>query len=730
MRKLGLTRSAVGVTPRFAAIALFAIATAIGTKGSAQPFPIPPELAKQLPPGLLPPGFGSGSSAPGSTGTPATNSGKWSGALPGAPVETPPPGIAEWTVLVYADADNDLEGPILDDLDEMERIGSVKGVNVVIQIDRWRPHPASPMANRDDKTNGDWDQAKRFFVTRDDGSTKINSLELQDLGEIDMSHPKELHDFLVWGIKKFPAKKYALVMEDHGSGWKGAFVDEKAPPEKSPMMMMLAELQTGLSTGLKDAGIAKLDLFATDACLMSTLEVADAISPYVKYWVASEELQPGPGFEYTLALGAVAQNPKLDGVGLGKAFVNAMRLGYGPTSKFHDPTVTSALFDMGKIPAVRTAVDKLAKVMAADLEANKIPMGMASEVVDTFGPRTDPISGPKDGFADLVQVAAVVRDTSTKSDSKSAATAVITALDASRLDKHMGEDRPHARGMSIWLPPPEVVAKGLAHYRKTPFGKTSPWADLLNIYSNAFSLSTAPKVSAITVGKNAGNPFGGERAVTAEIEGEVRNAVMVISQDFFGIKAPVEILGVTDPSLYKKLPEGPGVTAWKKSKNTISAKWTPMYATLQGKGGMEFPLVVNRVRLDSTSFDANVGLREIGGTEETVMLRFSMPKGSFTGSKLLSGYFIDKVQGQDFYTPFSPAKLPAGKVAFEPRYTVVDASGKSSQLKVPLVSVKWDKVEDLKVVQRPMIPGKYDITILAEDFNGHVGVGKASTTIP
>lgn len=140
--------------------------------------------------------------------------------------------------------------------------------------------------------------------------------------------------------------------------------------------------------------------------------------------------------------------------------------------------------------------------------------------------------------------------------------------------------------------------------------------------------------------------------------------------------------------------------------------------------------MVNRVRVDSTSFDADVNLRVVGGPFETVMLRFSMPKGGFTGSKLLTGYFIDKVQGQDFYTPFSPAKLPPGKVAFEPSYTMVNASGKAVNVPVPLISVKWDEIEDLKVMKRPMLPGKYDVTVLAEDFNGHVGIGKGSTTIP
>jgi hypothetical protein len=545
-----------------------------------------------------------------------------------------------------------------------------------------------------------------------------------------MSHPKELASFIAWGVQRFPAKHYALVMEDHGSGWRGGFVDEKAPPEAVPIMMTIEELQLGLADGVKAAGIGKLDVFATDACLMAMLEVGDAIAPSVKYWVASEELQPGPGFEYSLAFGALAKDPKMDGAAFGKAFVDAMRTSYGKDSKTHDPTVTSAAFDMTKVPAIRAAVDALAKVLASDMEGAKVPLGMSSEVVDLFGGGSNPVSGPKDGFADLVQVAAVVRETSSKKEAKVAAQAVIAAVDAARLDRYMGDDRPNGRGMSIWMPPPEVVSKGLLAYRKTPFGKSSPWADMLNLYGNAFAVATAPKVSNIVVGKNPSNPFGGERPVTAQIEGDVRGALMIVSQDFLGNKVPVEVVAITDPALYKKLPEGPGVTAWKKGVNTVSAKWTPQYATLQGKGGMEFPLVVNRTRYDSSSFDADVGLRILGGQDETVMLRFAMPKGaSYAGSKLLTGYFIDKVQGQEFYTPFQPQKLPASKVAFEPQYTIVDANGKTSVLKLP-IQVKWDTIEDLKIQVRPMIPGKIDVTIVAEDFMGNVGVGKTSTTIP
>ena len=43
---------------------------------------------------------------------------------------------AEWAILVYHDADCDLEAPMLDDLDEMLAAGDTKEVKVVAFVDR------------------------------------------------------------------------------------------------------------------------------------------------------------------------------------------------------------------------------------------------------------------------------------------------------------------------------------------------------------------------------------------------------------------------------------------------------------------------------------------------------------------------------------------------------------------------------------------------------------------
>jgi len=56
-----------------------------------------------------------------------------------APVLVTPPAraaTAEWTILVYMDADNNLEDAGIADFLEMARVGSTSLVNIVVQFDR------------------------------------------------------------------------------------------------------------------------------------------------------------------------------------------------------------------------------------------------------------------------------------------------------------------------------------------------------------------------------------------------------------------------------------------------------------------------------------------------------------------------------------------------------------------------------------------------------------------
>ena len=164
----------------------------------------------------------------------------------------------EWLVMLYQNADDEvLEGDIYTDLNEAELIGSTEDVIIVSQFDRY---------DGAFDGDGDWTTAKRYLVTQDDDLTAVNSEELEDLGEIDSGAPETLADFMIWAITNFPAKKYALILSDHGAGWMGGWNDD-APVEGSSLSVN--EIDQALAYAISETGIEQLEFIGFDACPVS-----------------------------------------------------------------------------------------------------------------------------------------------------------------------------------------------------------------------------------------------------------------------------------------------------------------------------------------------------------------------------------------------------------------------------------------------------------------------------
>ena len=82
--------------------------------------------------------------------------------------------VAEWTILVYMVADNNLESAGIEDLNEMEQVGSTEEVNIVVQMDRHKEY---------DTSNGDWTGTKRFYITQDSDTETITRVGIEDISE-------------------------------------------------------------------------------------------------------------------------------------------------------------------------------------------------------------------------------------------------------------------------------------------------------------------------------------------------------------------------------------------------------------------------------------------------------------------------------------------------------------------------------------------------------------------
>ncbi len=266
----------------------------------------------------------------------------------GGGTKTPPlapVGTKGWTVLVYMTADNNLEGDALKDLTEMASVDSGADLRFVVQADRAVGQAAGAILNL-----GDFTTAKRFVVRRGLVQDQV------DLGELNMGLTSTLADFVTWGIKTYPGERYMLVFWDHGGGWKGFGWDDSAIIAGEPDHLSLDRIAAGVQQGLAATTVARFDVIGFDACLMATIEVAESVKPYASYLLASEETEPGHGWDWAAFGGGGLLSP----IDLGKKVIDGF-WAQSSSAPWNDAAgVTLSLVDLGMLGPIETAMASLA----------------------------------------------------------------------------------------------------------------------------------------------------------------------------------------------------------------------------------------------------------------------------------------------------------------------------------------------------------------------------------
>jgi len=272
-------------------------------------------------------------------------------------------------------ADNNLDPFSVLDIKEMAKVGSGDSVEVLIEIDRisqGQEH-GDPLPGV-----GDFTDARRLRVVK--GQVE----ELEILGEKDLSQPSELAKFISWGIGRAPADHVALVLWDHGGAETGYGVDETSG---GPPMSI-----SGIATALKDGlGGKKLDILGFDACLMGQIEVAHALAPYARYFVASEESEPGPGWEWSAVVSMASTRPTPEA--LAASIPSSYVAGINAQAPKAADALTLAAIDLDKIGAVWDAQQALGQaVMDAVTAGNAAGVARAFADADRFAVAAAPLA--------------------------------------------------------------------------------------------------------------------------------------------------------------------------------------------------------------------------------------------------------------------------------------------------------------------------------------------------
>jgi hypothetical protein len=468
------------------------------------------------------------------------------------PTRTPrpftPPAVSSqggqtWLVMLYQDADDKvLEQDIYIDLNEAERVGSNDQLHIVAQMDRFQAGYQG---------DGDWSSTRRFYVTQDSDLHRVNSQEIADLGEANMADGETLVDFATWAIETFPADKHVLILSDHGMGWPGGWTDP-APGGKGRDNVALAdmgdqlflmEIDQALQRIRDQTGLDQFELIGLDACLMGHLEVLDALAPHARYAVVSQETEPALGWAYAGFLGALRDNPGMDGAELGRLIVDSyvqddecivddqaraefLSRGSPLSSLFGVPSaeqlaqqmedsVTLTAVDLQAMPALMNRVNELSYALqgASQKDVAKA-RSYAQSFTSVFGKEVPP------SYLDLGNLAQLLKAESGSGDVDGAADRVLAALDQTVIAEKHGPKKSAASGISIYFPNSQLYQSRYAGFDAYTtiaqrFATESLWDDFLTYHYTGRTFELGAGVIAVPErGATVAGPGVGEIEVS------------------------------------------------------------------------------------------------------------------------------------------------------------------------------------------------------------------------
>jgi len=435
--------------------------------------------------------------------------------------------VADWTLMVYLDADNDLERAGIELFNKTANVVSSPLVNVVVQMDR---HPGHNSSQGYDDRYGNWTDCKRFNVT--EGTTPTPANAVMNLTEVNMGHPDTLKDFVNWTISNYPANHYSLVLWDHGAGFVGLCYDYTNGYDS----LTLPELSQALS-GLP----AIMDVVLFDACSMAMMEAAYQIKDCANVLVAPEGVGWAPA-PYDNYLSSLTGNPSI----LPSAFATDVVTKYIEwciPQSFADNATISAI-DLTAIAGLMAAIDDFAlKLKANDILYHE-QISLARSLTAGY---IGPFSGQSGYYIDLYRLAErihnnVLDDARLRDEEIRDAADQMMATLASLVIAHAHKERPDSHSLSIFFPDSKVKYNQYGVlYEETSCAKDTLWDEFVTYYLDiefsGYVLTIQTLYSDITIG------FDDEFYKT-DAAGKLRVFVL---PDSYSVTVPTPVCDVAGP---------------------------------------------------------------------------------------------------------------------------------------------------------------------------------------
>lgn len=297
-------------------------------------------------------------------------------------------------------------------------------------------------------------------VTKE-GFEKVKVTANKSIGD-----PSTLVDFISFSKENFPAERYGLIFWNHGRGSVHGFgYDELFPEDISLSLHEMGEAFADLKRSQNDLD---LDFIGFDACLMATIETATVFAPYADYMIASQELEPGNGWNYEYIINALSTQPHLKTVdlleGIAKSYIDAYS-----SQPYLQATLSVIALD--KVGALNASVGNLISKISANLNST-YPAKEAFKQKSNYRARSKSFGLPSFSFAaeDMIDISSFFKIAAKSTDTlfgdfeKKLKDAVVCNVYSKNLDKDA------ISGLSVYFPYyNRKTASQLKDYLLTPF---------------------------------------------------------------------------------------------------------------------------------------------------------------------------------------------------------------------------------------------------------------------
>jgi len=380
---------------------------------------------------------------------------------------------ASWTIFVYGLADNNLTNSFLADLDKMTQASLSTDIKIVVMAD-W--DASYEIGNTGQK----FPKGTEWYLVKGNGSKELIARD----EEQNLDEPETLAKSIARAYQMFPAKRYGLILWDHGGSWDGGYgSDEQDGELDSPRGMTVPELSDAIRSGLKQANISgdrPLEFLGFDTCLMGGAEVAYTMRDLCKVYIANAEIDYGSGWNYTDVFTALAQKP-------GMTAPEFAKLEVATWDNLHKAASSSDVFLRSHIAIDTQYIDAFAGA-TADLVSEILKterQGNATSAYEEELARIASITIPSYSmflgrkaiipkYRDFGELLADIENQPQLGDIAVKAGVAKKALEAMIIGNVLGELRSHQYGLSIGLPQINSIDEALLHEYTS---KAASWSD-------------------------------------------------------------------------------------------------------------------------------------------------------------------------------------------------------------------------------------------------------------